>query len=84
MTRRTAKIFERGEAERELRTARRWLRALASTVAFSIRRLDEEMQNPATLERGKRIATICNDLQLSHDMATRFGLPSRRIRKRSK
>ncbi len=63
--------------QRALREARRYLRNLTKDVSSCLDALDAEMARPSTPERGKRIAVICNHLNLRNDMAKRFGLGQR-------
>jgi hypothetical protein len=56
------------------RELREHLRGLVSVCESTLRLLDEEMKKPSDAERGKRIAAICNRLELQKDMAKRFGL----------
>lgn len=63
---------------RERTALRDQLRDLTCTVSRAIAALDAEMQQPSTVERGKRIAQICNGMQLANDCAKRFGLGKER------
>jgi len=54
------------------------LRNLTAVVTRAIADIDAEMRTPSTADRGKRIAQICNRMQLANDMAKRFGLSRRR------
>lgn len=62
---------------RERTDLRIQLRDLTFSVTRAIAALDAEMQQPSTVERGKRIAQICNGLQLANDIAKRFGIGRR-------
>ena len=62
------------DEQRKLRELRRYLRDLTRDVGMCLAAIDTEMAKPSTPERGSRIATICNRLNLSNDMAKRFGL----------
>lgn len=62
------------EMKRELRSVRHELRSLVHVVANSVLGLDAEMKKPSDEERGKRIARICNALELAKDSARHFGL----------
>lgn len=53
---------------------RRYLRGLTSAVDQALTALDVAMAKPSTPERGRRIATIANRLQLANDNVKRFGL----------
>jgi len=64
--------------KRERRELRAHLRNLTSVVTRALADIDAEMRTPSTADRGKRIAQICNRLQLANDMAKRFGLSRRR------
>jgi hypothetical protein len=59
------------KAERELR---KHLQALVTTCAAAIDALDAEMKKPSDVNRGKRIAAICNALEFQKDAAKHFGL----------
>lgn len=60
--------------ERELK---RQLRELTKAVSACLAAIGSEMARPSTPERGKRIAAVCNHLNLQNDMAKRFGLGQR-------
>jgi len=47
---------------------------LTEIVAKTLTAIDAEMKNPSTVERGKRIAKICNQLEMTNDSVMRFGL----------
>lgn len=53
---------------------RRHLRGLCGAVETAIVLLDKEMRGPSTVERGERIAAVCNALELVNDSAKHFGL----------
>ena len=48
------------------------LKKLTETVKAFIARLDELMSQPSTVERGQRIAKICNALEMTND-SIRYG-----------
>ena len=62
------------DEERQIRTLRQYLRNLTRDVGYCLDALANEMRTPSTVERGKRIAAICNKLNLSNDSAKRYGL----------
>ena len=51
-----------------------YLNSLTDAVMVCLREIDKEMQKPSTVDRGKRIATICNALEMVNDQARYFGL----------
>lgn len=59
---------------RERTDLRIHLRDLTHAVSRAISALDAEMALPPGPERGKRVARICNALQLAKDRASRFSL----------
>lgn len=59
---------------RELKHLRATIKDLANAVTISINALDTEMKKPSTLERGGRIANICNYLDFNNQRAIRYGL----------
>ena len=48
--------------------------ALRNNVRGILEFFDAEMKKPSTPERGKRIATALNGLEMSLDLTERFGL----------
>lgn len=46
---------------------RRELRTLTESVTVFLARLDTLMQEPSTVERGRRIAKLCNAMELIND-----------------
>ncbi|MBA7559109.1 hypothetical protein ES708_00722 [subsurface metagenome] len=50
------------------------LRNLTVSVALGISLIDEEMEKPSNPDRGQRIATIANALEMQNDQAWHFGL----------
>lgn len=60
--------------QHQIRALRRHLRDLTAVVAQAIAALDTEMKQPSTLERGKRVARVCNALEMANDRARHFGL----------
>jgi hypothetical protein len=50
------------------------LQSLTSCVCVFIYALDQEMEKPSNLERGKRIAALSNFLDLKNDGAMHFTL----------
>lgn len=62
------------DPRRQYRDVRKYLVSLVCVCEEVLRHLDAEMKKPSTVERGKRIAKICNHLELHKDLAKRFGL----------
>ncbi len=60
--------------KRELRHLRKNLRELVDMSARVVAALDGEMKKPSDVERGRRIAKICNALEFAKDRALHFGL----------
>jgi len=60
--------------EREVRRYRKYLTDLTRSVRVFLHLLDEEMKTPSSVDRGKRIAKLANDLNLKNDEARYFGL----------
>ena len=58
----------------ECKQLRKDLRMLVSSCEQVIDALDTEMKKPSSLERGKRIAKMCNFLTFQKDSAKHFGL----------
>jgi hypothetical protein len=58
----------------ETRKYRASLVAVTSAVRTFLAALDGEMKNPSTVERGKRIAALCNSLEMVNDNARYFAL----------
>lgn len=58
-------------------------RALCSAVREALRLIDLEMHGPSTDVRGKRIAEICNALELVADRYELFGEKDRRRKVKS-
>lgn len=59
---------------RELREQQRLFKALGQNVIAFLAQMDVLMLQESTVERGKKIARICSDLELANDAAMRFGL----------
>ena len=53
---------------------RRELLQLVETVESFLVLVDAEMQKPSTVNRGSRVANLCNVLEFSKDTAKRYGL----------
>ena len=53
---------------------RKYLKELTTVVQMHLRDLDAEMQKPSDNQRGKRIAILCNALEIANDRARHFGL----------
>jgi hypothetical protein len=64
--------------QREVRNLKRHLRLLSAAVKVSLDALDETMTKAPTHERGRRVASICNGLDMARQMADRFGLGKRK------
>ena len=64
-------MMKTSKAERELR---KHLRDLITTCEATIAALDTEMKKPSDVNRGKRIAALCNALEMQKDVAKHFGL----------
>jgi hypothetical protein len=60
--------------EKEVRNLRKYLTDLTKSVKICLNAFDEEMKKPSSNERGKRIAQICNALEMENDRARYFGL----------
>jgi len=58
----------------ENRELKKHLKELTKTVKVCVRALDSEMKKPSDYERGKRVALICNELELANNISLRFGL----------
>lgn len=52
----------------------KYLRELTACVRAHLAALDAEMEQPSTANRGRRIAALCNSLELANDRARHFGL----------
>jgi len=59
---------------REARRLQKELRQFCGSVRLCLSELDKAMENPSTVERGRRIAAIANQLQMAFDGARHFGL----------
>jgi len=53
---------------------RKALKDLAYAVALAIRQIDAEMNLPSTPDRGRKIASITNQLELQNDKSLHFDL----------
>lgn len=62
----------------ECRDAKKYLRTLISATEAAINLIDAEMKKPSTAERGSRVAEILNSLELSKDIAKRYGLTAKK------
>lgn len=67
---RAAFIAER----RRSRNLKKHLRNVTDAVTRFMTALDAEMEKPSTRERGGRIASLTNELNMHNDMARRYGL----------
>jgi hypothetical protein len=61
-------------AAAEIRKYRNSLVAVTNAVRTFLHALDGEMKLPSTVDRGKRIAALCNQLEMANDNARYFGL----------
>jgi alpha-amylase/alpha-mannosidase (GH57 family) len=66
----------------ECRAAKRELRSLIVFTESFLKLMDEEMKQPSTIQRGRRIAMALNRLEMQKDIAKRFGLPARKRTKK--
>jgi hypothetical protein len=62
------------QARSEARKLRDSLTTLTTTVMQILGHLDNEMKKPSTVARGRRIAVLCNHLEIANDSARYFGL----------
>lgn len=62
----------------ECRAAKKYLRDLVRATEAVIEWMDAEMKKPSDNDRGKRIASVLNGLEMQKDLAKRFGLPQRK------
>jgi hypothetical protein len=62
------------QAHVEARKLRSHLNELTAAVGKHLRGLDAEMKKKSDVDRGKRIASLANDLDLANDRARYFGL----------
>jgi len=62
------------EKEREYLKYKKYLTSLTADVCKCLRLIDMEMKTPSSVDRGKRIAQICNALEMQNDQAMYFGL----------
>jgi len=60
--------------KRENRELKSHLRALTEVTDKFLVMLDAEMNKPSSNERGRRIAKMCNYLNINNDAAKHFGL----------
>lgn len=61
-------------AERRNRVLKKSLRDLVRAVEGFLEGVDLVMKQPSSVERGRKIGTLCSDLELAKDFAERFGL----------
>ena len=59
---------------KEERKLRKHLKRLTNDILLFLDALDKEMKKPSTSERGKRIAKLCNSMDMENDEARYFGL----------
>jgi hypothetical protein len=62
------------QQRREIRNLRKHLKNLSLNVTACLRAIDLEMHAPSTPERGKKIAIICNALDMANDQTRYFAL----------
>lgn len=65
---------EEKRLQAEIATLREHLGDLTMKVRAHVAALDAEMKKPADVERGKRIAALCNTLEYANDSARHFAL----------
>ncbi|KKK63951.1 hypothetical protein LCGC14_2989130 [marine sediment metagenome] len=63
--------YDGAMSEKELRKE---LKDLTTSVLIFLKHLDLLMKQPSSVERGKKIATLCNNLDIANDSAMHFGL----------
>jgi hypothetical protein len=61
-------------AQKEARELRKQLESLAKAVMTYLAHLDVLMKEPSTEERGRKIARLCNALDMENDRARYFSL----------
>jgi hypothetical protein len=59
---------------REARRQRKHLEDLTTTVMAYLKQSDLVLQQPSSVERGKRLAALSNALEMANDQARYFGL----------
>ena len=59
---------------RDVFKLKRHLRDLCITVEAAVAAIDRELAGPSTHDRGKRLAAICNALEMEKDCAKHVGL----------
>lgn len=52
----------------------KYLKSLVAAVSLHLDALDKVMQGPSTPKRGKKVAALCNALEMENDRARYFGL----------
>ncbi len=65
---------ETKQLKRENRKLKKHLKDLTVGVRKCLDAIDEAMKMPSTVDRGKRIAEICNWWEFENDSARYFGL----------
>ena len=68
----TAKTDKQLKAE--LRKKTHYLRDLTKTVRHFLAAFDETMKETTSVDRGRKLATLCNGLSMANDSARYFGL----------
>lgn len=66
------------EKDIERRNLKAHLRMLSAHVDLFLAEFDQAMKGPSTVERGKHLANLCNRLNLTNDIAFRFGLKGKK------
>lgn len=61
-------------ATKEEREFKKHLTELSRAILILLARLDVLMKQPVSVERGKAIAQVCNDMDMVNDHALHFGL----------
>jgi hypothetical protein len=59
---------------REIREQQRLFKTLGMNVIAFLAQMDVLMLQESTVERGRKIARLCSDLELANDASMRYGL----------
>lgn len=62
------------DLKRDAKKYRKHLVDLTAAVKYALSALDNIMKGPSTSDRGKRVAAVCNALEMTNDRARYFGL----------
>ena len=60
--------------QKETKKLKKYLKDLTVNVRMCLAAIDKEMEKPSDENRGKRIAKICNTLEMANDEARYFGI----------